>query len=807
MLSPYRVLDATDERGEVAGMVLRDLGADVIRVEPPEGTPSRHAEPLWRDGSGPARSLQFEAYNGGKRSIALDLSHAPDRETFGELAAGSDFVLESFPSGALAGHGWDFEALRARNPRIVHVQISPFGVDGPYAGHAASDLTLAAMGGPMALQGVAERAPLRLSIPQVWRHTGVEAALAALVAHARMLQTGEAQQVDVSAQCAMTWTLLNAMVASAIQGHDFERGGSLLQLGNVTIPLVFACRDGHLVALGWGATVVQLLPWMTEDGIADADWAAEDWTTYDVRAKNGEPLRVGFERFFRGLCEFFQRHTKDELFWRGLREDVTLAPVNTLEDLLGFRQLLERNFFSELELPGGRVARAPGAFARPSAVPLRPRRPAPATDQHGSEIRRELAAGTRELSTQAPLGGGLPFSGLKVADFTWIGVGPISSRCLADHGATVVKMESEIRADGLRAAGPFKDGVVGWNRSQFFGDFNTSKLSLKLDLKNPAALDVAKRVVAWADVVMESYTPGAIARLGLGYEVVREINPSAIMLSTCLMGQTGPAAGMAGYGYHAGAVAGFYDLTGWPDLPPDGPWQAYTDTIAPRFVISTLLAAIDHRRRTGEGQYIDAAQMEMALHFLAPELLEHQLAGSSPSRRGNRARSAAPHSAYPCAGEDQWCAIAVETEDQWRNLRRALGDPEWARAADLQEASGRLARESELDARLAEWTREQDRYEVMRHLQRFGVPAGVVQRSSDLLRDPQLRHRGFHRSYEHAEMGRIPYSGHQYRIRGYDSGPRSPAPLLGEHSFEVLQKILGMDDEEIARLVATGAVG
>ena len=788
-------------------MVLRDLGADVIRVEPPGGSPSRGAEPLWRDGSGKPLGLQFEAYNGGKRSIELDLGHSPDRETFGELVAGSDFVLESFPPGTLAEHGWDFEALRARNPRIVHVQITPFGVDGPYAGHAASDLTLAAMGGPMAVQGVAERAPLRLSVPQVWRHTGVEAAVAALVAHARMLQTGEAQQVDVSAQCAMVWTLLNSMVASAIQGHDFERGGSLLQLGNMTIPLVFACRDGYLVALGYGASAPKLLPWMTEDGIADADWAAEDWSTYDARVQQGEPLRVDVERFFRDLGDFFARHTKDELFWRGLREGVTLAPVNTLADLLAFRQLHEREFFTDLEFPGGRTARAPGPFARPSATPLRRRRPAPALDQHGEEIRRELAEGMRTLSRPAPLGGDLPFSGLKVADFTWVGVGPISARCLADHGATVVKVESETRADVLRAAGPFKDGVVGWNRSQFFGDFNTSKLSLRLDLKNSAALEAARKLVAWADVVMESYTPGAIARLGLGYDVVREINPSVIMLSTCLMGQTGPAAQMAGYGYHAGAVAGFYDLTGWPDLPPDGPWQAYTDTAAPRFVISTLLAAIDHRRRTGEGQYIDAAQMEMALHFLAPELLEQQLAGSSPSRRGNRARAAAPHAAYPCAGEDQWCAVAVETEAQWRGLRRALGDPAWARDADLQDAAGRVARESELDAQLAEWTRERDRYEVMRQLQRFGVPAGVVQRSSDLLRDPQLRQRGFHRSFEHAEMGRIPYSGHQYRIRGYDNGPRSPAPLLGEHSFEVLQKILGMDDEEIADLAASGAVG
>ena len=298
-------------------------------------------------------------------------------------------------------------------------------------------------------------------------------------------------------------------------------------------------------------------------------------------------------------------------------------------------------------------------------------------------------------------------------DFSWVGVGPISGKYLADHGADVIRIESSTRADNLRTAGPYKDNQPGWNRSQFYGEFNTSKRSLALDLKHPRAREVVDPLVRWADVILESFTPGAAARLGFGYEEAARANPSVILVSTCLMGQTGPLAKLAGYGYHAAAIAGFYDLTGWPDRAPVGPWNAYTDTIAPRFLTATLIAALDHRRRTGEGQHIDVGQLEAALHFLAPELIARQATGERFERRGNRAADAAPQGVYPCAGEDEWCAIAVENDAQWRSLCRVLGDPDWARGSALDDVAGRLAHHDAIDARLAEWTRAQAPRAVM----------------------------------------------------------------------------------------------
>ncbi|HEY7294260.1 MAG TPA: CoA transferase, partial [Dehalococcoidia bacterium] len=263
---------------------------------------------------------------------------------------------------------------------------------------------------------------------------------------------------------------------------------------------------------------------------------------------------------------------------------------------------------------------------------------------------------------------------------------------------------------------------------------------------------------------------------------------------------------LAGYGTHAAAISGFVELTGWPDRAPAGPYAAYTDFIAPRFLATSLMAALDHRRRTGEGQYIEQSQMEAALHFLAPQLLEYQVSGALPGRMGNESPDAAPHGVYPCQGEDQWCAIAVETDEQWRALRSVLGEPAWMAEPALDGVAGRLAARETIDRELAAWTRERDRYAVMHELQRAGVPAGAVQRSSDLLNDPQLAHRRYFRPLEHPEMGMVPYEGHQFRIRGYDSGPRRPAPCLGEHTVEVLRDLLGMTDEEIAEVAASGAL-
>ncbi len=400
----------------------------------------------------------------------------------------------------------------------------------------------------------------------------------------------------------------------------------------------------------------------------------------------------------------------------------------------------------------------------------------------------------------------LPLAGLKVVDFSWIGVGPITAKALADHGATVIRVESERRVDGLRLQPPYKDGVPGLNRSNFFGAFNTSKLGLALDLKNPAGIGVARQLIDWADVVLESFTPGTFAGLGLGYDQVSAHHQDLIMVSTSLLGPGSSVSGTAGYGYHAAAIAGFQGLVGWPDLPPDGPYLAYTDTIAPRFLATTVLAALDRRRRTGQGCLIEAAQLEIALQLLAPELLAHQITGELPPRRGNRAPDVAPQGAYPTLGHDQWLALTVPDDEGWSRLVAVLGHPAWATDPALATVAGRQAAHDEIDGHLARWTAGQDGPALEQRLAHAGIPAGVVQASSQLATDPQYVHRRFYRHLEHAEAGLIPYAGHQYRIAGYDHGPRTAAPCLGQHTWEVLTDILGLSPDEVAELAAAGAL-
>ena len=799
MLDPYRVLDLTDHRGDLGGMILGDLGADVIKIEPPGGSAGRQTAPFLPDGDHAERSLRFFAFNRNKRSVVLDLQDAADRSVFDTLVAGCDIILTSFPNSE-PGFDIDHEDLLRLNPTIVHVVVSPFGMNGPAAHRVANDLTLSALGGQAGLQGTPDRPPVRMSVPQAWRHAGAEAAAAALIAHARMRVTGKAQLVDVSAQCCMTWTMMNAMDAHAIQGFEFQRMGSTVQMGTREVDPVFACADGHLVALPTGTVLNALIGHIAGDGLLDEHWLLEDWATFDERFYAGEEVNFTREQIRDVFVQFFAKYTKATLFDMGHDVGVTLAPINTVADLTRFDQLEAREAWHNTELPNGQQVKSPGIFAKFNQAPITLRTPPPRMNEHGDEIRAEAASGVRTRETlPAPLTDtDKPFAGLKVLDLTWIIAGPVSVRYLADHGATVIKIESELRPDGLRNLGPVK-GEPGWNCSHFYGEFNAGKLCAQLHLKDPEALALFKRLVQWADVVIENWAPGATARLGIDYASLSQVNPELIMVSTSLLGQYGPKAGIAGYGYHAAGMAGFYELTGWPDMPPHGPWMAYTDVIAPHFIAACVSAALDYRRRTGIGQHIDAAQFETALQFLAPEILESEATGYLAQRLGNRKRDAAPYGIYPCAGEDQWCAIGVDTDVQWAALCDVLDVPEIADST-LETVAGRLQAHDMIDAQIGAWTSNQTPQAVMDQLTSAGVPAGALQRSEQLAEDPQYLHRQFHRFHEHPNMGSVPYAGNQFRIPGYSGGPNGPAPLLGEHNAMVFGEILGLSDAEIARL-------
>ena len=387
MLSPYTVLDLSDDRGEMASMILGDLGTNVIKVEPPQGSSSRRMEPFLEGAPEPENSLQFFAFNRNKRGVTLDLTTDAGRAALLRLAEKADFVIESAGPGEMAKLGLGFDAIRKANPRVIYVAISAFGQDGPHADFAASDLTLAAMGGPMSVQGVPERAPVRLSVPQAWLHASSEAAVAALTAHALMIQTGEGQFVDVSAQTAMISTMLHSRLAHAIQGSDMERAGSVLQLGHTRLSIVHECADGYVMLVPTGATMAGMVQWLVEDGVVPEEWIdGEDWPTYDLRFFQQQPVNYELEEVLEALGRYALLHTKSEILDRGLRENVTVAPISTIEDLTRFRQLEERGYWLMAPLLDGREAAVPGIIAKMSETPLDVERWAPTLGQHNNEI-------------------------------------------------------------------------------------------------------------------------------------------------------------------------------------------------------------------------------------------------------------------------------------------------------------------------------------------------------------------------------------------------------------------------------------
>ena len=810
MLGPYRVLDLTVERGWLAGRLLADLGAEVIKIEPPGGDPGR-MQGLFVDqaASDPEENLHWWFHNRGKLSVILDLDVEADRNRLLELVDGADALIESYPPGWLAAHGIDASLLMARNPRLVVTSITPYGQTGPHANWSGSDLTVTAGTGELWLTGDADRAPVRISVPQIFLHAGAEAAVHTMVAVGHAQTTGLGQRVDISAQVCGLRTLMNA------QAYHFLHDDELMRVGgwNQNFRMITRCIDGHVVVLPaagsiGGPMMAFLVDWADREGVAHPAVVGRDFTTVNFVYEKQE----FFAAVTATLDGLFARHTKAELYNAALEHLLLLAPVNTVADLRADVQLASREYFVDVDAEiseSGHVSWA-GPWAKLSATPMETSRRAPRVGEH------QAAVTPRVVAPVQPAPASRPFEGLKVLDLSWVGVGPMSAGYLGAYGATVVKLESSKRPDVLRLTAPFLKGKPGLNNSHFYGDFNPDKLGIGVDLTSPRGREIAWRALEWADVVVESFTPKALAGWGMDYAKVRERNPSIVMLSTCMQGQTGPRRFYRGFGNLMAGLAGFYHVTGWADRDPAMIYGAHTDFLSQRFAATALVSALDYRRRTGQGQHIDVAQLETALQFLGPELLAYEVDGRVAERVGNRDIDRAPHGVFPCEMEadraaryspgercaEAWVAIACENDAQWAVLREVAGlpdRPEWHTLA------GRKADEDQIEALLAAWTAPQRASAIVATLQPR-VSAAAVLGIPELHSDPQINHRGYWIPLDHPVYGRVPYSGYAATMSRTPWAVNSPAPCLGQHSWEVLEGIFGYDGDEIAMLLADGVV-
>jgi benzylsuccinate CoA-transferase BbsF subunit len=397
------------------------------------------------------------------------------------------------------------------------------------------------------------------------------------------------------------------------------------------------------------------------------------------------------------------------------------------------------------------------------------------------------------------------FSGLKILSFAWAVVGPLTTKFFADHGATVVRIETSHRPCTMRSSAPYKDNRPGLNRGGYFTYYNANILSFSLNMDHPRAPEIARRLVAWCDVFFENYTPGVIEKWGLDYESLKKIKPDIIMLRQSGYGSWGPYKNLPAFGMVLVPIVGLPNFIGWPSKEPlPVGVSAYTDCISPRFAAAALIAALDHRNKTGEGQLLDVSQFEAGISFILPGLLEYESTGKEPERIGNSSLHATPHGVYPCRGDDRWCTIAVMTEDEWQSFCRTIGRPEYIGDPRFSTLENRKKNEDELNRLVSDWTVNLTPEEVMSRLQKAGVPSGVVSNTADVFHDPQLNQRNIFWPMRHAEMGDFTHLGQSFQLSEMPAKAYSPSPLLGEHTEQVCTEMLGMSDTEFVSLMQEG---
>ncbi len=399
-----------------------------------------------------------------------------------------------------------------------------------------------------------------------------------------------------------------------------------------------------------------------------------------------------------------------------------------------------------------------------------------------------------------------PLAGIRVADFTWVWAGPFATLQLAHLGADVIKIESRSRLDTIRGLPPYADNEAGINRAGYFNQYNQGKRSITLDLSKPEGLEIAHQIAAKSDVVTENFSAGVMDRLGLGYDALKRVKPDIIVVALSGYGSTGPLSKYISYGPAQVPMSGLAGLTGYAGSGASEVGISYGDPNAGVHGAFAVLAALYHRQQTGEGQYVDMSQWEASIGLVAEGLVDYAMNGTQPERSGNRDPQYAPHGTFRCAGQDGWISIAVTNEEEWRSLCTALGAPALASDARFTDNAARKQHEDALERELSSLTAERDRWELTRSLQAAGVPAFTPLSNKELAEDPHLNERDFFVRLQHPDVGVRQHPGIPWRMSDSDSTVHAPAPMMGQHTREVLREVVGLNDARIDALEAAGVL-
>lgn len=774
--------------GAYAAKLFADYGAQVVKLEPPGGDPARREGEDW----GGVGTL-FAHLNTGKRSHALDLEGDRGRSELESWARGADVLIESSAPDPLLPRS---AAIAA--PQLIRVWISPFGSTGPYASYRSNEFTDDALGGHLFLNGEPDREPIARPGLHAQYQAGAHGFIGALGALRVRDTSGEGQTVEISHLEGLASLHQHSITMWTHAGHVLRRDGNA-QPGFWHPAGVYPCKDGW-VHLGLVSSA-KLEPFFAAAGIPEL--------LLDRRFAD-DLLRGQHKREFDdALRPWLMQHSADEIVSLGQGVATPVGPVPELLEVLEDPHLAARGFFRELA--GSPPLRFPGG-------PFR-------IDHRSCELRRPPALGkldgpppeseppqqpTRRVHANGPL------EGIRVLDLTRVWAGPLAGRILGDLGADVILVEAPWGRGAGRELPPrvaelthlFPENEVGdrpWNRNGGFNKLARNKRSVTLSLSDPEGKRLFEELVRHADVVLENYSPRVMPKLGLSFERLCELNPELVYVALSGFGRSGPHRDWVAFGPLIEAATGLSSAMGYADSGPYRSGIAWPDPVSSLHAVAGTLLALRDRDLDPErrARKVEVSMLEAMLPLIGEALLDAQLRGESPRRRGNRHPHRAPQGCYPCAGEDRWIAISVDSQLAWSALGELAGlESDWRELSRLE----RLARHEEIDARLAAFTRTRDRDRLMALLQGAGVIAGAVHDARDLVENEQLTEREFWVELEHRDAGEHRTPGLAIRFEKTPVRYRRPAPCLGEHNAEVLRELLGLAEIEIERLRRTGVL-
>lgn len=816
-LQGVRVVEmATGVAGPYTGKLFADFGADVVKIEPPEGDASRRHGPFPNDETpDPEQSALFLHLATNKRSVVADLDTDTGRDLVRALVADADLLIESFPPGHLASHDLAHDDLIERNPSLVTLSVTPFGQDGPYADLVAEEIVTYAMAGPMHATGSPEGGPVKLAGNQLAYQCGNVGAVAALSALSIAGADGRGIHVDLSAHEAQTGTIdrrISYLLSHQFNGRIPVREGGAVQ---AAAPRgMFPTTDGYvqlIVIPGW---IPRMLKVLGDDDLTER-YAKPDWMFDEDLPELVEAAIFGWSL----------SGTKAEKAAEAQAVRWPVTPLNAPVDLVDDEHFAQRGFWVPVDHPVAGKIRQPGAPFRMSPG-WELRSAAPTLGQHQAEIETgSVWAAPRKPRSEATdtTDRTLPLEGIRVLDMTVVWAGPFATMFLGDLGAEVIRVDNPFvfppatrggsarpRAALVPKSGPlgaYPDDDPGdrpWNRQSMFSAHARNKLGVTLDIRTDLGREMFLRLVDESDVIVENNSVAVVEKLGIDWETLHARNPRLIVVRLPPMGLEGPYSSWSGFGAHFEALCGMTAIRGYADADPTSISSVFhMDPASGATGAFATMLALRQREESGVGQLVELPQSENMLQHVGEYLIDASRTGREHGPLGNRHIHRAPQGCYPCVGEERWAVISVGSDDEWAGLIRAMGDPEWAGDARFSSESGRRAHHDEIDEHLTAWTSTLDRFEVFERCQAERVPAGPVLDEADCLADPQHDARGYFRPNGHAEMGTYQFPDHQWR---WDGPPLKWGELgrLGRDNDAVYRGTLGLSDEEIEALDAEG---